>query len=217
MVRYARRERDSLADALTAVAPDAPTLCTGWTARDLAAHIVLRDRRPIAAAGIILKPLRGLNERVQRRIAERNYDDLVATVRSAPRLSPLSLRPLDEVTNTVEFFIHTEDVRRAGPGWQPRALDPGLTDLLWNRLGGMAKMTLRRFPARVELVAPGRPPIHAGAKPEGANPDTPPPVQVRGEPGELVLFLSGRQDAARVEVIGRADLVAKLRGASLGV
>ena len=37
-------ERAQLAQALLDVAPDAPTLCEGWQARHLAAHIVLRER-----------------------------------------------------------------------------------------------------------------------------------------------------------------------------
>ncbi|HLL65949.1 MAG TPA: TIGR03085 family metal-binding protein [Micromonosporaceae bacterium] len=209
MVRYARRERESLADALGAVPPDAPTLCAGWSARDLAAHIVLRDRRPIAAAGILLKPLRGINERTQRRLAAGDYAELVATVRQAPKLSPMSVPKLDELGNTLEFFVHTEDVRRAQPDWQPRSLDAGLVDALWGRVGGVARLALRRVPAAITLVAPGRPPARGGA---GG-----PAVEIRGDPGELLLFCSGRQQAARVEFDGPADVVARLRDARLGL
>ena len=46
MSRFVQSERKALADLLAALGPDAPTLCTGWETRDLAAHIVLRERRP---------------------------------------------------------------------------------------------------------------------------------------------------------------------------
>ena len=35
----AQRERQQLADLMASVGPDAPTLCEGWTVRDLAAHL----------------------------------------------------------------------------------------------------------------------------------------------------------------------------------
>ena len=46
MTRYAFAERLALADLMAEVGPDAPTLCGGWTTRDLAAHLLLRERRP---------------------------------------------------------------------------------------------------------------------------------------------------------------------------
>ena len=36
---WVRAERHGIADDLLAVGPDAGTLCAGWTARDLAAHV----------------------------------------------------------------------------------------------------------------------------------------------------------------------------------
>src|SRR5437763_1906366 len=123
MSRYARIERDALADALLEVGPDAPTLCAGWTARDLAAHVVTRDRRLDAAPGVLFKPFAGWTERLRLGYRDgRPFADLVALVRSGPRWSLTSVGPLDELINAVEFFVHTEDARRAQPGWQPRVL-----------------------------------------------------------------------------------------------
>ena len=51
---YSRQERQALCDDLQAAGPDAPTLCVGWTARDLAAHLVLRERRLDAGADAVL-------------------------------------------------------------------------------------------------------------------------------------------------------------------
>ncbi len=55
----ARAERAALADLMLEVGPDSPTLCGDWTTRDLAAHLVLRERRP-EAAGLVVPALRRL-------------------------------------------------------------------------------------------------------------------------------------------------------------
>lgn len=44
LVTYAREERAALAALLEDSGPDGPTLCEGWLTRDLAAHLVLRER-----------------------------------------------------------------------------------------------------------------------------------------------------------------------------
>ena len=112
----ASSERSALADLMLEVGPDAPTLCGTWTTRDLAAHLVVRATRPDAAAGIVLGPLASYTEKVMAAVARRPWADLVAEVRSGPpRWSPLSLAALDRATNTIEYFVHHEDVRlRAG-------------------------------------------------------------------------------------------------------
>jgi uncharacterized protein (TIGR03083 family) len=55
-VSYSRDERLALCTLLDKTGPDAPTLCEGWNTGDLAAHLVLRERRPDAAAGVIGSP-----------------------------------------------------------------------------------------------------------------------------------------------------------------
>ncbi len=108
--------------------------------------------------------------------------------------------------NTVEFFIHVEDLRRGQDGWEPRAISPALADALWARVGpgGMAK----KVPATVVLASPGR---------EGKQGGSGAIVTVTGDPGELTMFGAGRQQAARVEITGDAALAAQLRAVSLGI
>jgi uncharacterized protein (TIGR03085 family) len=210
MPRYARIERHALADALLAAGPDAPTLCDGWTARDLAAHVVVRDRRPDAAPGIMFKPLAGWTERVRDRVRDAHpYPDLVAMVRNGPRLSPMNLPVLDEMTNTVEFFVHAEDARRGRPGWEPRSLDAGLAEGLWRRLPPLARLNLRRIPDTVRIEAPGRGAFTVG--------DGEPSVTATGDPGELLLFFMGRQSASRVDISGDTAAVTRLAGATFGI
>jgi uncharacterized protein (TIGR03085 family) len=210
MPRYARVEREALADALLEAGPDAATLCEGWTARDLAAHIVVRDRRPDAAPGIMIKALAGWTDQVRRGYRDgHSFTELVEMARHAPSWNPASLRPLDEATNTTEFFIHTEDVRRGEPDWQPRTLDPGLGATLWRRLPLLARLRLRRIGATVRVDAPGYGAFTVG--------NGEPAVTLSGDPGELLLFFFGRQRAARVHITGREDLVTKLSTARFGV
>lgn len=210
MSTHAKRERLLLADLLEAAGPQAPTLCDDWTARDLAAHLVVRERRADAAGGLLLKPLAARLERVQAEFAAKPYEELIQLIRTGPpRLSPFALKQIDEVANTVEFFVHGEDVRRAQPDWTPRPVDPVLADVLWSRIERAARVFARRSPVGLVLRRPdGRTAVaHRGT----------PVVTVTGEPAELMLFLYGRQDAARVGLDGEEEAVARLRAAELGL
>jgi len=208
MPHYAQQERRALADLLLRVGPDAPTLCAGWQARDLAAHLVLRERRPDAAPGVLLKPLAGYTDRVQRSIRDgRPWPALVGAVRTGPPL-PLRLGFIDEPLNTTEFFVHHEDVSRAQPGVEPRSLDSGLERALWSRVRLMARTARRRSPVGLVLEAPGYGQVTA-------RPGTP-QVTAVGDPGELTLLLFGRQQAARLDWRGDPAAVDRVRQASFG-
>ncbi|GHF31576.1 MULTISPECIES: TIGR03085 family metal-binding protein [Streptomyces] len=210
MSTHAQRERLLLADLLETAGPDAPTLCEGWTARDLAAHVVVRERRADAAAGVLFKPLASRLERVQAEFAAKPYEELVQLVRSGPpKVSPFALKQIDEAANTVEFYVHTEDVRRAQPDWTPRSVDPVFADALWTRLEAMARVVGRRSPAGLVLR---RPDGRVAVARKGA-----PVVTVTGEPAELILFAFGRQKAAKVELEGDEMAIAKLGSAKLGI
>lgn len=210
MTTHAQRERLLLADLLERSGPDAPTLCEGWTTRDLAAHVVVRERRGDAAAGLVIPRLADRLQRVRKEYAAKPYDELVQLIRTGPpRLSPFALKQLDEASNTVEFFVHSEDVRRAAPDWTPRTIDPVFADALWSRLERGARLFGRRSPVGLVLRCPdGRTTVaHKGT----------PVVTVTGEPAELTMFVFGRQSAAKVEAEGGEDAVAKAYGAKLGI
>ena len=205
---YAKHERRQLADLLQVSGPDAPTLCAGWTTRDLAAHIVVRDRRPDAIAAQLIPPLRAHGEHVRLAKAAQPFTAVLHELRTPPVWSPLSNPLLDELTNTIEFFIHHEDCRRATPGWQPRTLEPGEERALWRAAQLTGKLALRRAGISARVTADGFGSFTAGTDPQ---------VTITGAPGELALFLSGRQRAARVAVTGRADVAERLREAQLGL
>ncbi|KUM82048.1 TIGR03085 family protein [Streptomyces sp. ISL-22] len=203
MSTFAKRERLLLADLLEAAGPDAPTLCEGWRTRDLAAHVVVRERRPDAAAGILIKPLAPRLDKAMEEFAAKPYEELIQLIRTGPpRFSPFQLKQIDEASNTIEFYVHTEDVRRAQPDWTPRELDPVFQDALWSRLERSARLMGRGAPTGLVLRRPnGQTAVaHRGT----------PVVTVTGEPSELLLFSYGRQSAADVELDGDKDAIAKL-------
>ena len=214
---YSREERSALCALLDKTGPDAPTLCDGWTTGDLAAHLVLRERRPDAAAGVLGGPLAGYTARVQQRLRDRiPFPDLVRMIRSGPPLlSVMALPGVDERVNAVEFFVHHEDVRRAAPGWEPRELGSGESDMLWHRLR-MARFMLRKAPVGVELA---RDDIDTGTGADGASyritaRNATPAVTVVGSPAELTMWVMGRRTAARVRMDGIQTAVTKLAEAN---
>ncbi|MEU8518526.1 TIGR03085 family metal-binding protein [Streptomyces sp. NBC_01216] len=211
MSTHAKRERLLLADLLEAAGPDAPTLCDGWLTRDLAAHVVVRERRPDAAAGTVVPALKARLDRVQAEFADKPYEELIQLIRTGPpRMSPFTIKQVDEGANTVEFYVHAEDVRRAQPDWSPRELDPVFSDALWSRLEKSARLLGRKAPVGLVLRRPnGQTAVaHRGT----------PVVTVSGEPGELTMFVFGRQDTAKVELDGEPDAIERLHQAKqLGI
>ncbi|MFJ8913457.1 TIGR03085 family metal-binding protein [Amycolatopsis sp. NPDC102389] len=196
-------ERRALSELFEEVGPDAPTLCTGWKTRDLAAHLLVRERRPDAAPGILVPALASYTQRVQDSYAAQPWPEVVGKVRSGPAWYwPTSIAALDELANSAEFLIHHEDVRRGQPGWEPRPAEPSRDAAAWKSAKQASKLNLRKSPVGVILKTPeGR---EARVK-EG--PDT---VTVIGAPIELLLFVFGR-DAARITFEGDAYAVDRLR------
>lgn len=209
----------ALCTLLDATGPTAPTLCEGWRTADLAAHLVLRERRPDAALGILGGPLSAYTERVQRGMSERTpYPLLVETIRSGPpRLSLYGIPGADERLNFGEFFIHHEDVRRAQADWEPRELDQTLTEEIWRQLS-RARLMLRKVPVGIEFArddvqehADGQRVVRMTVRPHT------PVVTVIGAPAELLVWAFGRTEAAQVRLEGAEVDVKALRQAQWGV
>ncbi|HET7476787.1 MAG TPA: TIGR03085 family metal-binding protein [Dermatophilaceae bacterium] len=211
MTRLDQLERQGICDTLVSVGPDAPTLCSPWLARDLAAHLVVRESRPDAAAGIRLPLLAGHLRRVQDGYAALPWPELVDRFRSGPpRWSLVRVLGVGEAFDTSEFFIHHEDLLRAGSGWQRRQLSPELEAALWRTLGKLARLAVRRSPTGVTLVAEGFRPLEVlPATDRGA-------VVLHGTPGELTLYTSGRQRVAEVVLDGPREAAAAFAGSPIG-
>ena len=119
MTSLARRERFSLCDTFARTGPDAPTLCSPWTTADLAAHLVIRDRRPDLGVGIVLPPLAGRLEDGMKEYAAKPWPELVDLVRSGPPVwSPLRVPQLDDVAN---LSLSCRPSRAASPSCAPPA------------------------------------------------------------------------------------------------
>ncbi|MEE3850585.1 TIGR03085 family metal-binding protein [Gordonia sp. LSe1-13] len=207
----AQAERAALVDTLRSVGPDAPTLCAGWSVKDLVAHLVVRERRPDTAPGIMIPAFAGHTEKVRAATADEPWDELLDKLAGGPPVySPLKL--VDRWANLAEMFVHHEDVLRgaARPDqtWTPRELSDELQQALVTPAKSMSRMTLKNSPARVTLrTRDSRDLVTLGSGDE---------VTVIGTPGELVLFAFGR---APVDVVFKGDdrAVAAVRDAKRGL
>ena len=205
MTRFASSERQGLCDTFERLGPDAPTLCSPWLTRDLAAHLVVRERRPDVSAGIWLPPLAGRTKSVQNGYAAWEWPRLVDLVRSGPPpWSPTSLARVDEVVNTAEFFVHHEDVLRGSPGWVARELPTNLERALWRIVSKFARAHLAGSKVGVRLVAPSYGEQQVKAATDLGT------VVLKGTPGELLLYSFGRREVAQVDVSGAKDALAAL-------
>ncbi len=215
--RAARIERANFCDVLTELGPDRPTLCSPWTTKDLAAHIVIRERRPDAAAGITLPLFAKHTAAVQAATARsHSFEELIDLIRNPPWYSLAALTSTDNATNTAEFFIHTEDARRADGEAAPRPLDPAVARVLSRQLRLLTRLRLRQFPGLVTVNVTGSDqPIIAGRgqRDRGDGPE----VTMTGDVGEIILFLNGRQRVSNVELAGPDPAVARLRGADFSL
>lgn len=199
---YARVERAGLCADLDRLGPDAPTLCKGWLARDLAAHLVIREGRIDASLGIQIKAFAGYTAWVQGRKAALPWPQLVNKLRNGPPpWSAFRRAKLDGEVNTVELFVHHEDVLRAQPDWTPRALEPEFATELATRLEKTGKFILRRVPLSVSVVTPG---AQAQLTTKG------PAVTITGNVEDVTMEIFGRT-TDRVTVTGEPAAVATWR------
>lgn len=214
-MHYVAASREVLAETLLAAGPDAPTLCEGWMTRDLAAHLYLREHRPALGLGMVVKRLAPVTERVTKETGQRaatpaGYEALVRRfLGGPPALSPMRIGSVDRSANLIEYFVHTEDVRRATSRWAPRALDEDYANALWEDLVKRAAILYRGVDLGVVLVRPDGP-RHVAKR-------APVSVAVVGDPGELLMHAHGRRCQALVTFEGQPDAVALLKSADVGL
>ena len=202
-----RRERAALCDLALEVGPGSPTECTGWTAKDLVIHLLVRERSPLGAAGIMAAPLASFTKRASERYEKQEYGALVDRLRSPGGM--FALPPVDKLANTFEYVVHHEDLRRSQPGWEPRQLDPADLDTLWAQLTKGLGLVGRKLPGPTVVRRSDTGDTAVGKK--GAD-----PVTITGDVVELILFLFGRSATRGLEFEGPDEAVAALRAADLG-
>jgi len=204
----ARAEREALAGLALELGPGAPTLCGDWTVKDLVVHLLVRERNPLAAAGVMLPPLAPVTRRVTRRWARADLPLLVDQLRR-PRLTWAAVGPLDRLGNTVELLVHHEDVRRAQHDWEPRPLDDATQDAVWRLVRPFGKVAARKVGAplvAVDARTGARATIRGGVG----------PAVVTAAPLEILLFLLGREQVRDLEVTGPDLAVRRLQNATRG-
>ena len=144
----------------------------------------------------------GYTERVRRAVADQPYPRLIEQLERRPWWTRSTTRSPTRPSTSLSFFIHHEDVRRGLPAGSrgncptaqqarsgdPRRCWPGSTASV-----PAALRDRRRRPGEVTTGAGGE------------------PLRLVGTPGELVMFLSGRQRAARVELDGAPAVAERLR------
>jgi uncharacterized protein (TIGR03085 family) len=205
------RERAELCDLFVAKGPDAPTLCEGWATLDLAAHLVMREHDPRSGLAILGGDrFSSLETKLMDRARAQGYEALVERLRAGPPLVPWRMPGLRELLNLNEWFVHHEDVRRAGAGAAEPRDRPDLDAALWTMLRRGSRMMLRKVKGTgVALAAPGFGEVPAQR--DGSS------VRLVGGPQELMLYLNGRRSVAAVEVTGPDEGRAALEAADLGV
>lgn len=211
-IRWDDVERGALCDDLERLGPGAPTLLPGWTASDLAAHLVQREHDPLAAPTLVL-PVRYQRFADRRRDAllqGHGFKRLVARIRTGPPPGLFRLPWVRATANLNELFVHHEDLRRAN-GLPPRTDFPTkLDDALWRNVRVGARYLTRRVNG-----------IGLTVRREDTDQDVvvrraEPHVTAVGMPGELLLLLFGRA-GAEVDVTGPPDAVAAFRASHLGM
>lgn len=186
----ALRERLALCETALAVGPDAATLCEGWQARDLVRHLAVRERPWLRV----------------RPPADQSFEAYVELVRTPPRLLR-TVGALDRALNTVEYFVHHEDLLRQRPGWEVRDLGPAAERELWRSLKLLGRVLVRPAGVPVTITdGPASATLRAGEW----------PVTIEGPVSEIALYLFGRRKVRGLTFGGPANRVAALRRARLG-
>jgi uncharacterized protein (TIGR03085 family) len=209
---FSKSERAELCGVLDMVGSEARTLCEGWTTYDLAAHLVLRESDPLAVPGIVIPALARLTDRRMRRLkAANSYPRLVDRLRNGPPVwSPMGWPKLEPAVNTMEFFVHHEDVLRAVDPSARRDLTARAQGILWAGVKSQGKALARRAPTGLSVA---RTDNEASTTIKSGEPV----VTLCGLPGEIALYLFGRGAVARVEIQGPADAVQKLAASDFSV
>jgi uncharacterized protein (TIGR03085 family) len=206
------QERLELCDLLDELGPSVPTLIEGWTADDLAAHLVLRERNIVAGPCLVLPgPFQRFAERRRARLARsKDFTWLVARIRSGPPVGFFRIGWVRSLANLNEFFVHHEDVRRAN-GRGPRSLTPAMDAALWRNVRRGSHFLSRRLQVcglEIERVGTGeRMTVQRGE----------PTARLSGAPSELLLYVFGRKTAAQVEVSGPPEAVAAVHRTHFGM
>lgn len=201
---FAQRQRALICDLFLELGPFAPTLDEGWKTQDLAAHLWIREHKPLAMLGVVSEKFSDMTARIQMEALHTNgFIGLVERLRTP---SPL-MRPVDSIVNGAEFFIHHMDVLRAND--RDQTLSEKDEDSLRGSIKMFAGSVAKTYGDRVVIDTNDGKQMEFG---QGTR-----PVHLIGKPSEIIMFVSGRTDHAKVELVGEPDAVRKFTESAVGI
>ena len=206
----ARRERHDLCDLALVLGEDAPTLSGDWTAKDLVTHLLLREHSLLGAPGLLIRAALRASPTSRWRGSARRTSRCWSSGCGDTGSRRTPSRPFDRAVNTLEYFVHHEDLRRAQPGWTPRELDRADESALWSaiRVFGRGLVRPAGVPVRIRRIDTG---AEATLR-RGAD-----PAVLAGMPSEIVMFLYGRDQHRGLGFTGPDAHIDRLRTAGLGL
>ena len=201
---FSAAQRNKLKELFLQLGPNAPTLCEGWETKDLAAHLCIRENRVDAAAGMFISQLQPRLERLTEETLARDYETVVQEWAAGP---PRWFKAGDAKMNTMEHFIHHEDVRRANGMTDPQPLSEAANRQLYAALKLFSSSKLRKSQSPVVLYPCGFDRIIVADK-KGVSENGSDVTRISGEVGELLLWVSGR-DVVDVAIDGDVSKISR--------
>ena len=209
MTTFARRERSAICQTLRQLGPDQPTLCQGWSTKDLLVHLIVRENRPDAAVGLFIPFLSSYTDSISKKYTEKSFEDLISIFENGPKSpSPFALPKVDELANTFEFLVHHEDILRAQNEYQPRKFTEEDAKFIWSRFTKSAVFFMRKV--KVGVVAK----TDQGTYTLKRGNDV---VTISGNIIDLVMFAFGRQNKTEIVFEGNPLAVEKLKNSDLSL
>jgi uncharacterized protein (TIGR03085 family) len=158
----------------------------------------------------VFPPLAWLTQWRMDRVGRTDFAELVERLRTPGFFTPAAIPAVDRAFNTLEYFVHHEDLRRAQSGWAARDLPESAQSALWRAISMAGKGLVRKTGEPVELRRTDTSETAVLARGEE-------PVLIAGLPSELVMFLFGRDQHRDLHFSGTPERVGRLRSAKLGI
>ena len=219
---HAQDERQALCDLLADIGPDQPTLCTGWRTADLAAHLVLRERRPDAGAGRHGRPAGRIHPPSAGAPRQAGIHTPSSSTSSGPgrrgcRCSDCPARTTSSTwssTSSIMKMCSGRSLTGSRGRWTPSSPTCCGTGSGWPGSCCARPLSAWSLSARLGRAggAPGSPPPGGGhGRVRITAKARTPVVTVTGDPVELTLWTMGRTSVADVQMDGADADVAALR------
>ena len=205
---FVAASRAAFVAALYAAGPNEPTLVDQWQTQHLAASVYLRENPHQVTARVSGPSTAAMNTAIEKLAEESSsrkaFYSLVRKIGDGAEPAPSGKRPslFKRVRNSMkqrrhdadslllEFFVHTEDIRRAQSRWAPRKLSDTYAGALFEQLREQARKYYGNAKTGYVLVRTNGERIVAK---RGTT-----LTYVTGPAGELVLHALGRPDHALV-------------------